>query len=194
MKKLDLPGIYSTECTVILTTNSGLATINLEHAFAACGDTRKCDMRASRNPYVRQLNFPLNVPEARSDQEGGRRPAPPWVPARASSSMHFESELAGSFMDSCGEQERPSEPAVGGTVTVLRSRPSVEPVPFRQPITARQRGFLFALARELGLSEEELATDVSERFGVVSIGDLDRRQASTLIGKLQDALAMPVAS
>lgn len=63
-----------------------------------------------------------------------------------------------------------------------------------QAITERQRKFLFAIANEKGLSEDDVLAEVQNRFDVQDVKDLDRRQASQLIEALQTWEATPIAS
>lgn len=65
---------------------------------------------------------------------------------------------------------------------------------FRQPMTSRQQGFLYALARELGWSASDVHTEATDRFGVASVNELDRWQASEMIRLLQERPPLPVAS
>jgi hypothetical protein len=63
-----------------------------------------------------------------------------------------------------------------------------------QAITERQRKFLFAIAHEKGLSEDDVVAEIRKRFDVDAVKDLDRRQASQLIESLQSWEATPIAS
>lgn len=63
-----------------------------------------------------------------------------------------------------------------------------------QAITDRQRKFLFAIAHEKGLSEDDVIGEIKTRFDVGAVKDLDRRQASQLIEALQTWDAVPIAS
>lgn len=56
--------------------------------------------------------------------------------------------------------------------------------PEQMPATERQIKFLFAMAREVGLSDEDLNRESQEMFGH-SVAELRRRDASTLIERLQ---------
>lgn len=53
-----------------------------------------------------------------------------------------------------------------------------------QGLTPRQREFIFAIARELGLSVEQIEAESSQSFSK-SIGNLNRRDASIFIERLQ---------
>lgn len=53
-----------------------------------------------------------------------------------------------------------------------------------QPATARQHGFIEAMARELGISDDALKLEVESTFGT-SVTGLNRRDASVLIERLQ---------
>ena len=53
-----------------------------------------------------------------------------------------------------------------------------------QPATARQHGFIEAMARELGISDDALKLEVESSFGS-SVTGLNRRDASVLIERLQ---------
>lgn len=63
-----------------------------------------------------------------------------------------------------------------------------------QAMTDRQRKFLFAIAHEKGLSDDDVLTESKSRFAVQTVRDLDRRQASQLIDALQSWEATPIAS
>ncbi len=56
--------------------------------------------------------------------------------------------------------------------------------PEQMPATERQVKFLFAIAREVGLSDEELNEESQEMFGE-AVDKLRRRDASALIERLQ---------
>ena len=56
--------------------------------------------------------------------------------------------------------------------------------PEQMPATERQVKFLFAIAREVGLSDDELNEESQEMFGQ-AVDKLRRRDASTLIERLQ---------
>lgn len=62
-----------------------------------------------------------------------------------------------------------------------------------QPATQRQLKFIQAIAREAGLSEGALATEVEQRFGV-SVDQISRRDASALIEDLQSRRSADIAS
>lgn len=68
------------------------------------------------------------------------------------------------------------------------------PLAFRQPMTARQRGFLFALARELGWAMDDVQQEAVRRFAVASVNDFDRWQAAEMIRTLQERQPLLVAS
>lgn len=74
------------------------------------------------------------------------------------------------------------------------ARMSGQPVPIRQVASNRQLMFLRALAREAGLSMNDLEHEMLERFGVSAITAIDRKQASMLIRVLQEQVELPVAS
>ncbi len=56
--------------------------------------------------------------------------------------------------------------------------------PEQMPATERQIKFLFAMAREVGISDDELNGEAQEMFGQ-TVDKLRRREASTLIERLQ---------
>jgi hypothetical protein len=64
----------------------------------------------------------------------------------------------------------------------------------QQPITDRQRKFLAALAQEKGMTDEDIASEVRERFDIASLDEIDRRQASQLIDILQSRESVALAS
>ena len=59
------------------------------------------------------------------------------------------------------------------------------PLPSADPMTPNQQKFLFSLAREAGMPNDELDEIVHERFGH-GVADLLKHEASTLIGSLQE--------
>lgn len=66
-----------------------------------------------------------------------------------------------------------------------RQSPEVQEVRgSEQPATARQHGFIEAMARELGISDDALKLEVESSFGSAVTG-LNRRDASVLIERLQ---------
>ncbi len=70
--------------------------------------------------------------------------------------------------------------------TPARSSGSQQPaLPSTDPMTANQQKYLFSLAREAGLPNDELDEIVHARFGH-SVGDLLKSEASALIGSLQE--------
>ena len=58
-------------------------------------------------------------------------------------------------------------------------------LPSTDPMTANQQKYLFSLAREAGIPNDELDEIVHERFGH-GVGELLKSEASTLIGSLQE--------
>lgn len=58
-------------------------------------------------------------------------------------------------------------------------------LPSSDPMTPNQQKYLFSLAREAGIPNDELDEIVHERFGH-SVGELLKSEASTLIGSLQE--------
>jgi hypothetical protein len=63
-----------------------------------------------------------------------------------------------------------------------------------QSVTDRQKNFIQAIAREKGLSDDEVSDEIRERFGVAELDKLDRRQASSLIEILRERRDVPMAS
>lgn len=57
-----------------------------------------------------------------------------------------------------------------------------------QPVTSRQLMFIHAIARECGLSEEDLEIAAGENFGERDLSKLDRNAAAQLIERLQTHL------
>jgi hypothetical protein len=53
-----------------------------------------------------------------------------------------------------------------------------------QPATQRQLNFIRSIAREIGLAESALESEVEQRFGA-NLGAISRRDASALIEDLQ---------
>jgi uncharacterized protein YbdZ (MbtH family) len=54
-----------------------------------------------------------------------------------------------------------------------------------QPVTPRQLKFIQAIAREKGLSDDEVNGEVERVYGKASVAELDRRDASAFIDRLQ---------
>ena len=54
-----------------------------------------------------------------------------------------------------------------------------------QPVTPRQLKFIQAIAREKGLSDDEVNAEVERMYGRSSVTELDRRDASAFIDRLQ---------
>jgi hypothetical protein len=54
-----------------------------------------------------------------------------------------------------------------------------------QPVTPRQLKFIQAIAREKGMTEEEVNAEVERVYGRSSVTELDRRDASAFIDRLQ---------
>jgi hypothetical protein len=54
-----------------------------------------------------------------------------------------------------------------------------------QPVTPRQLKFIQAIAREKGLSDDELNGEVERVYGKTNVAELDRRDASAFIDRLQ---------
>jgi hypothetical protein len=54
-----------------------------------------------------------------------------------------------------------------------------------QPVTPRQLKFIQAIAREKGLSDDEVNGEVERVYGKTTVADLDRRDASAFIDRLQ---------
>ena len=54
-----------------------------------------------------------------------------------------------------------------------------------QPVTPRQLKFIQAIAREKGLSDEELNGEIERVYGKAAVAELDRRDASAFIDRLQ---------
>lgn len=54
-----------------------------------------------------------------------------------------------------------------------------------QPVTPRQLKFIQAIAREKGLSDDELNGEIERAYGKATVGELDRRDASAFIDRLQ---------
>ncbi len=65
----------------------------------------------------------------------------------------------------------------------------VQPITIlRQPATNRQLKFIAALVKQLGLSDDMIESEVSNRFGAQALLDLERAQASELIDHFQERL------
>jgi hypothetical protein len=54
-----------------------------------------------------------------------------------------------------------------------------------QPVTPRQLKFIQAIAREKGLSDDELNGEAERVYGKATVAELDRRDASAFIDRLQ---------
>jgi hypothetical protein len=54
-----------------------------------------------------------------------------------------------------------------------------------QPVTPRQLKFIQAIAREKGMSDEEINGEIERVYGKATVGELDRRDASAFIDRLQ---------
>jgi len=54
-----------------------------------------------------------------------------------------------------------------------------------QPVTPRQLKFIEAIAREKGLSDEEINGEIERVYGKATVAELDRRDASAFIDRLQ---------
>ena len=54
-----------------------------------------------------------------------------------------------------------------------------------QPVTPRQLKFIQAIAREKGLSDDELNGEIERVYGKATVAELDRRDASAFIDRLQ---------
>jgi hypothetical protein len=54
-----------------------------------------------------------------------------------------------------------------------------------QPVTPRQLKFIQAIAREKGLSDDELNSEIERVYGKATVAELDRRDASAFIDRLQ---------
>ncbi len=54
-----------------------------------------------------------------------------------------------------------------------------------QPVTPRQLKFIQAIAREKGMTDEEVNAEVERVYGRSSVTELDRRDASSFIDRLQ---------
>ena len=73
-------------------------------------------------------------------------------------------------------------------------RPAATAAPGSQTVTARQLKFIQAIAREAGLDEAAVRTDVQESFGC-AVEELGRREASEYIERLQSLRNnQPIAS
>ena len=132
-------------------------------------------MNATRTPRNQQLSMEINdVPDA-VEIAGSPAVVDPWETGRTHRTLE-------SVIDSAS------------MLSGLEISPARTPVRFRQPMTTRQRNFLFALAREQGWSADDVHAEAVERFHVESVNDLDRWQVSELIRMLQEHPAMPVAS
>ncbi len=132
-------------------------------------------MNATRTTRNTQLAFEIDEELPSDPLTGSPAQVDPWVSPQTAQSLESVIETAAQ---------------ISGTDLV---RPQ-SPVAFRQPMTNRQRSFLFALAREQGWTADDVHAEAVERFQVKSLTDLDRRQASDLIRMLQEHPVMPVAS
>ncbi|MCC6945898.1 MAG: hypothetical protein IT335_15065 [Thermomicrobiales bacterium] len=131
-------------------------------------------MNATRSPRTAQLTFEIDAQHLGDEFAGSPAVLEPWVASRSDRALEVGALPT-------------AEPGIARIMPL-------PPVAFRQPMTARQRGFLFALAREHGMTADDVHAWAVEHFRVASVADLDRRQASEMIRLLQDAPAMPVAS
>ncbi|MBX3069669.1 MAG: hypothetical protein KF883_04095 [Thermomicrobiales bacterium] len=131
-------------------------------------------MNATRSPRTAQLTFEIDAQPLGDEFAGSPAVLDPWVAPRSDRALEIGVLPA----------EKPG---------IARIVP-LPPVALRQPMTSRQRNFLFALAREHGMTADDVHSWAVEHFRVASVADLDRRQASEMIRQLQDAPAMPVAS
>ncbi|HEY7030743.1 MAG TPA: hypothetical protein VH482_05425 [Thermomicrobiales bacterium] len=59
-----------------------------------------------------------------------------------------------------------------------------------QPVTPRQLKFIQAIAREKGLSDDELNGEIERVYGKATVAELDRRDASAFIDRLQSRRAV----
>lgn len=64
-----------------------------------------------------------------------------------------------------------------------------QPAAMAQPITPRQMKYIQGVAREMGLSDEEVNEQVKNLYGKSTIAELDRRDASALIDRMQSRLS-----
>lgn len=53
-----------------------------------------------------------------------------------------------------------------------------------QPVTPRQLKFIQAIAREKGMSDDELNDEIGRVYGHTTVAELDRRDASAFIDRL----------
>jgi hypothetical protein len=54
-----------------------------------------------------------------------------------------------------------------------------------QPVTPRQLKFIQMIAREKGMSDDELNAEIERAYGKATVAELDRRDASAFIDRLQ---------
>lgn len=86
------------------------------------------------------------------------------------SPIDFASTRGRRVTPSAGSGERPADRGVAS---------------LSQPVTPRQLKFIQAIAREKGTSDEEINAEVERVYGKASVADLDRRDASAFIDRLQ---------
>src|SRR5919205_3707311 len=100
---------------------------------------------------------------------------------RALAALGFGTQFAPDFEFGAAESRVVDSPIeISGTRGRRETRPETEV----NPATPRQIKFLYAIAREVGLSEEELEAESQQSFGQ-PVESLGRRDASAFIERLQ---------
>ncbi len=105
---------------------------------------------------------------------------------RALAALGYGTQFCPDFEFGAAESRIVDSPIdISGTRGRRESRPEAEV----NPATPRQIKFLYAIAREVGLSEEELEAESQQSFGH-PVESLGRRDASAFIERLQQRRAM----
>lgn len=100
---------------------------------------------------------------------------------RALAALGYGTQFCPDFEFGASESRVVDSPIdISGTRGSRGARREAEPT----PATPRQIKFLYAIAREAGLSDEELESEAQEAFGT-RVESLARRDASALIERLQ---------
>ncbi len=104
---------------------------------------------------------------------------------RALAALGYGTQFCPDFEFGASESRIVDSPIdLAGTRAMREQRRDAEP----SPATPRQIKFLYAIAREAGLSDEELAAEAKELYGR-PVEELGRRDASAFIERLQQRRA-----
>jgi hypothetical protein len=85
-------------------------------------------------------------------------------------------------------------PGTSGKLIDEEEVPARRIAAINQPVTERQLKFINAIARDKGLTAEDVDAEVEQLFGKATIAEMDRRDASILIDSLQSREALAKAS